>query len=231
MFTETLLRSPLIVITWFSPASTPHWLQWKCTKILLGGFRYDFTGSGAAPCRHFQQRLNMAVDLQSLFGLHVTWCAQLYSLAETPQFPLSPRIWAHIRGHYWSAKTTYLCNPLIFRSNRRWRVCYWSVFKLASYFIEARKNFDFYFLQQNTAQNFFENHLWIHRKCLFVSHQWCDLFYRLLHSSTRHIEEVEGGERDTLIVHRNKAAVAWPEAIACHRPRRQCDVIKAPPPP
>jgi hypothetical protein len=29
---------------------------------------------------------------------------------------------------------------------------------------------------------------------LSVSHQWCDLFYRLLHSSTRHIEEVEGGE-------------------------------------
>ncbi len=54
-----------------------------------------------------------------------------------------------------------------------------------------------------------------------VSHQWCDLFYRLLHSSTRHIEEVEGGERDTLIVHRNGATVAWPEAIACHRPRRQ----------
>ncbi len=36
----------------------------------------------------------------------------------------------------------------------------------------------------------------------------------------RHIEEVEGGERDTLVVHRNEAAVAWPEAIACHRPRR-----------
>jgi hypothetical protein len=29
-------------------------------------------------------RLNMALDLQSLFGLHVH-CAQLYSLAETPQ--------------------------------------------------------------------------------------------------------------------------------------------------
>ncbi len=33
----------------------------------------------------------MEVDLQNLFGLHVTWCAQLYSLAETPQPP--PRIW------------------------------------------------------------------------------------------------------------------------------------------
>jgi hypothetical protein len=64
-----------------------------------------------------------------------------------------------------------------------------------------------------------------------VSHQWCDLFYRLLHSSTRHIEEVEGGERDTLIVRRNEATVAWPEAIACHRPRRQSGVIKAHLPP
>ena len=64
-----------------------------------------------------------------------------------------------------------------------------------------------------------------------VSHQWCDLFYRLLHSSTRHIEEVEGGERDILVVHKNEATVAWPEAIACHRPRRQSGVIKAHPPP
>jgi hypothetical protein len=33
--------------------------------------------------------LNREVYLQSLFGLHVTSCAQLYSLAETPQpFPI-----------------------------------------------------------------------------------------------------------------------------------------------
>ncbi len=37
----------------------------------------------------------MEVDLQSLFGLYVTWCAQLYSLAETPQFP-PPRTWTRI---------------------------------------------------------------------------------------------------------------------------------------
>jgi hypothetical protein len=29
-----------------------------------------------------------------------------------PETLPSPRIWAHIRGHYWSAKTS-LCNPLI----------------------------------------------------------------------------------------------------------------------
>ncbi len=40
----------------------------------------------------------MEVDLQSLFGLHVTWCAQLYSVAETQQPPPpSPRIWTRIR--------------------------------------------------------------------------------------------------------------------------------------
>jgi hypothetical protein len=42
-------------------------------------------------------------------------------------------------------------------------------------------------------------------KIVSVSHQWCDLFYRLLHSSTRHIEKVEGGERDTQLVHANEA--------------------------
>ncbi len=44
-------------------------------------------------------RLNLSLDLQSLG----TPCAQLYSLAETPQSP-PPRIWAHIRERYWSAK-------------------------------------------------------------------------------------------------------------------------------
>ena len=39
--------------------------------------------------------------------------------------------------------------------------------------------------------------LCVSRMYICVSHQWCDLFYRLLHSPTRHIEEVEGGERDT----------------------------------
>ena len=56
-------------------------------------------------------------------------------------------------------------------------------------------------------------------------------FYRLLHSYTRHIEGVKGGERDILLVHKNEAMVAWPEAIACHNPRRQSGVIKAHPPP
>ncbi len=37
-------------------------------------------------------RLNMEVDLQTLFGLHVTWCAQLYSLAKTLQLPPPPHL-------------------------------------------------------------------------------------------------------------------------------------------
>jgi hypothetical protein len=39
--------------------------------------------------------LNMELDLQSLFGRLCT--VQLYSLAEIPQLPPSPRIWARIQ--------------------------------------------------------------------------------------------------------------------------------------
>jgi hypothetical protein len=68
---------------------------------------------------------------------------------------------------------------------------------------------------------------------MVVSHQWCALFYRLLHSSMRHIEKVEGGERDTQVVHVNEATVAKPEATACHKPRKLCGAYQAmtPPPP
>ncbi len=54
----------------------------------------------------FFHRLNMEVDLQSLFGLHVTWCAQLYSLAETPHLPPSPRIWTRMWGALLVSKET-----------------------------------------------------------------------------------------------------------------------------
>ncbi len=56
----------------------------------------------AVPARQAGNRfLGSLKDLQipSLIS-----CVQLYSLAETPQLPPSPRIWAHIRGRYWSAK-------------------------------------------------------------------------------------------------------------------------------
>ena len=40
----------------------------------------------------------------------------------------------------------------------------------------------------------------------------------------------EIGGRDILAVHKNEDTVAWPEAIACHKLRRQSGVIKAHPP-
>ncbi len=59
----------------------------------------------------WNHRLNMELDLQSLFGLLCT--LHLYSLAETetPPLPPPPHIWAQIRVSYWSA--TSLCNHLI----------------------------------------------------------------------------------------------------------------------
>jgi hypothetical protein len=54
-------------------------------------------------------RPSMELDLQSWFGLHVILCMHtlhscIYSLAETPQLPPTPCVWAHLRGRYWSAK-------------------------------------------------------------------------------------------------------------------------------
>ncbi len=40
----------------------------------------------------------MELDLQSFFGVHVSWCAQLYSLAETPQLP--PPVPPHMDSYY-----------------------------------------------------------------------------------------------------------------------------------
>ncbi len=55
----------------------------------------------------------MGVDLQNLFGIQVMWCAQQYSLAETPQPSISPAL-----GHVYEGtigqqrKMTSLRNPL-----------------------------------------------------------------------------------------------------------------------
>jgi hypothetical protein len=58
-------------------------------------------------------RLNMEVILESLFGLHVTWCAQLYSLAATPPPPPILRIGLVYKGAIAQQRqTTCLCNPL-----------------------------------------------------------------------------------------------------------------------
>jgi len=42
-------------------------------------------------------RLNMKLDLQSSFGLHVTFCAPLFSSAETTRSP-SPHLGLYTRG-------------------------------------------------------------------------------------------------------------------------------------
>ncbi len=47
-------------------------------------------------------RLNIELDLRSLFGLLVHSCAHWLRPPNSPS--PSPRIWAHKRGRYWSAK-------------------------------------------------------------------------------------------------------------------------------
>jgi hypothetical protein len=50
--------------------------------------------------RNFPARLNMELDLQSIFGLHVHSCTHWLR----PRNSRPPRIWARIQGRYWSAK-------------------------------------------------------------------------------------------------------------------------------
>ena len=103
---------PRVLIGSYTPPRTPPLLSTIFQCVAPSG------GQFSAPLHlllTINHRLNMEVDLQSLFGLHVTWCAQLYSMAETPQLPPFPRIWTRIRGRYWSAKmptfsqSLYLC--------------------------------------------------------------------------------------------------------------------------
>ncbi len=53
--------------------------------------------------RPMNHRLNMELDIQSLFGLHV------YSCTHWRRTPPPPRTWAHIGGRYWSAKIDDAC--------------------------------------------------------------------------------------------------------------------------
>ncbi len=53
----------------------------------------------------------MELDHQSLFGLHVTWCAQLFS--DTPQLPPPTHLGSYTRGAIGQLRqTTSPCNPL-----------------------------------------------------------------------------------------------------------------------
>jgi hypothetical protein len=48
--------------------------------------------------------LNMELDLQSLFGLHMLSCTPVAETLQPPPPPCISRIWAHIRGRHWLAK-------------------------------------------------------------------------------------------------------------------------------
>jgi hypothetical protein len=65
-----------------------------CSSVLEKLRRYLLFGATT------RNRLNIELDLTKVIWVPF---AQLYSLAETPH-PPPPRIWAHIRGRYWSAK-------------------------------------------------------------------------------------------------------------------------------
>ncbi len=56
------------------PSASPPW-----SSSLTPSSSFSPTSSPLSAARQGFHRLNMEVDLQSLFGLHVTWCAQLYS--------------------------------------------------------------------------------------------------------------------------------------------------------
>ncbi len=48
-------------------------------------------------------QVNMELDLQSLFGHHMSSCTHWLRSCNPPP-PPPPTIWAHVRGRYWSAK-------------------------------------------------------------------------------------------------------------------------------
>ncbi len=97
----------------------------------------------------------MELDLQSLFGLHVTWCAQLYSLTE-PQQPLPHPIPPHLdsyRGALLVSKDrrqlfvtpdcTVYKMPHMSKKNLRWlwKDCYDLLFSVFSVFYIFILNF------------------------------------------------------------------------------------------
>jgi hypothetical protein len=58
MLTGTFLRIPFSVIGRCSLVPTSHWLQGKYARIIVtGGYRYDFTESQAASCKHFSVKI------------------------------------------------------------------------------------------------------------------------------------------------------------------------------
>ncbi len=88
-------------------------------KIQLKAFSIERLRRGRGLLREGgRHRLNMELDLQSLFGLHtlsrdVHSCSQLFSLAETTQ-PPPPHLGSYTRGAMGQlGQTTYPCNSLV----------------------------------------------------------------------------------------------------------------------
>ncbi len=77
----------------------PHTYRPHCTKKDTALHNLKERVSWFFPALLFTHRLNMELDLQSLFGLHVHSCTHRLR----PRIP-PPRIWARIPGRYWSAK-------------------------------------------------------------------------------------------------------------------------------
>ena len=74
------------------------WISWKRFQNFTGPFRVT---SWLLCCPW----LNMELHLQSLFGLHAHSLVTTVLISWDPATPPHPpRIWAHIRGRYWSAK-------------------------------------------------------------------------------------------------------------------------------
>jgi hypothetical protein len=91
----------LLVVYFMHLVNETNILRWgKTVHVVFENIhseeRWRVDGVTPPQCPH---SLNMQVDLLSLFGLHVTWCAQLYSLAETPAiFSLPPHLDSYYEG-------------------------------------------------------------------------------------------------------------------------------------
>ncbi len=114
-------------------------------------------------------RLNMEVDLQSLFGLHVTWCARLYSLAETAVTPSYP---SPIPPHWDSCTRALLVNK---DSRRHLFVTPWR--QLRKILILFSCCFGDQFLVPNL----------IKKRKAPLGKLWCVFFYK----NTRHVQCTE----------------------------------------
>ncbi len=79
---------------------------WKQKRSLYGPFLSLQLEDIRPTLEGETHRLNMELDLQSLFGLLVY--SYIHILAETPQLPPSPYDVAHMRWHYWSLVTGQL---------------------------------------------------------------------------------------------------------------------------